>query len=149
MFLDLVPKLPRIDPLPRSEGVGPFLFIGEVVVRDVSGCRRVEPPRPSKTDLPRTRPRARPPMPRSEMTKRQFIAWMKRMGFTPTRAAEVLGLHRNTIHNYMRGKQAGTNERAHIPKAVGLACAWLESPQGKNEVAHLSTRCGTVVRQQY
>jgi plasmid maintenance system antidote protein VapI len=74
------------------------------------------------------------------MTKRQFIAWMKRMRFTPTRAAEVLGLHRNTIHNYMRGKQAGTDERARIPKAVGLACTWLESPQGKTEAARFAVK---------
>jgi plasmid maintenance system antidote protein VapI len=74
------------------------------------------------------------------MTKRQFNTWMKRMGFTPTRAAVALGLHRNTIHNYMRGKHAGTDERSRIPKAVGLACAWLASPQGRRQVAHLSTR---------
>lgn len=74
------------------------------------------------------------------MTKRQFNTRMRRMGFTPTRAAVVPGLHRNTIHNYMRGKHAGTDERARIPKAVGLACTWLASPQGRRQVAHLSTR---------
>lgn len=66
------------------------------------------------------------------MTNRQFSTWMKKMGFTPAAAAAALGVCQNTIYNYVRGNQAGTDRPAPIPKVVALACkrllAYPEAP---------------------
>ena len=50
------------------------------------------------------------------MTPGEFKAWRTRLGLKQNKAAEMLGLHRRSIHDYEGAKR-------EIPKAISLACA--------------------------
>ena len=50
------------------------------------------------------------------MTADEFTAWRKHLGLNGREAADALGVSKNTITAYERGKW-------DIPKAVALACS--------------------------
>jgi DNA-binding XRE family transcriptional regulator len=49
----------------------------------------------------------------------EFMRWRDGMGVTVAKAAEMLGLSRQTMYTYLRGD-------VPVPRAVELACAALE-----------------------
>jgi len=61
------------------------------------------------------------------MTKEQFKAWRKKMGFTQQQAADALGLYRLTIINYERGTRPENNLEVKIPRSIALACAAVQA----------------------
>lgn len=50
------------------------------------------------------------------MTNDEFKAWVKHQAIPVTKLAELLGVSRNSLYQYMRGD-------AEVPKAISLACA--------------------------
>lgn len=52
------------------------------------------------------------------MSPKSLSDWIVRLGLNKTRAAEALGISRNTLDGYLLGKHG-------IPKTVALACAAL------------------------
>jgi DNA-binding XRE family transcriptional regulator len=53
------------------------------------------------------------------MTAADLIAWRQRLGFDRTRAAAVLGCHRNSISHWETG-------RFPVPLYIELACRYVE-----------------------
>jgi transcriptional regulator with XRE-family HTH domain len=50
------------------------------------------------------------------MTPATLTAWMTRLGYNKSEAAEALGIARSTLDRYLSGRTA-------IPKVVELACS--------------------------
>lgn len=60
------------------------------------------------------------------MTPAEFLAWRKRLGLTVAAAAETLGRSPSRIADYEAGVTRGRGTPAPIPRAVALACGWIE-----------------------
>ena len=54
------------------------------------------------------------------MTPSTLIAWMTRLGYNKSEAAEALGIARSTLDRYLAGS-------VNIPKYIELACEALSS----------------------
>lgn len=66
------------------------------------------------------------------MSAAQFRAWLTEMGFTWDAAAQALNVVRNTVGNYLAGRQ-------EIPKTVWLACMQLAEQKHRAAVSAPST----------
>ena len=60
-------------------------------------------------------------------SSKAFREWRKRMSFTQTQAADVLGLGWATIRCYDTGRRWGPVGPVIVPKIVLLACRAVES----------------------
>lgn len=62
------------------------------------------------------------------MTGADFLAWRKRLGFTRAAAAKALGISPSRIQDFEAGQTRGKPPvPAPIPKAIEMACAYIES----------------------
>lgn len=59
------------------------------------------------------------------MTNEGLKSWRECMGLSQAKAAEALGLSRQTIENYERGHRLGSGDPVAIPYHIALACAAL------------------------
>ena len=65
------------------------------------------------------------------MTPQELIALRGRLGWERTRLARRLAISPSRLADFERGYSRGKNSRpAPIPKAVELACRWLDEHEG-------------------
>ncbi len=57
------------------------------------------------------------------MTPEQFKDWRTRLGLSQSAAAEALGISRQSVENYERGRRREDERPVVIPTPVALACA--------------------------
>lgn len=76
-----------------------------------------------RSPIPTVRQRSSHLLKKATMTPEQFKDWRTRLGLSQTAAAEALGLSRQSIENYERGRRREDERPVVIPKAVALACA--------------------------
>lgn len=63
----------------------------------------------------------------SKMTSDQFSAWRRRMRLKQKQAAEIIGVHKNSIVNYENGVRPGDGRKVEIPLPVAWACVAIEA----------------------
>jgi DNA-binding transcriptional regulator YiaG len=70
------------------------------------------------------------------MTPADFRAWRARLDLTQQQAADLLGIHRNTVALYEEGRRRDRDAQVKIPKVVERACRDVERELAEREPAN-------------